>query len=169
MRSLMERFEDSYMPEPMSGCWLWLKGLTGKGYGAIKVDGRQLMATRVSWTLYRGHLPSSLFMCHHCDNPACVNPDHLYPGTALDNIRDAIRRKRFKFPNRPPWAGTKAHCKRGHDLSKYGRYTPGTGWKCRECNRLVGRARKAGMKVADWEIEQEDAAAEAVSLEGMAA
>lgn len=151
--SLRARFEASYIPEPMSGCWIWTKGLTGKGYGALLDDGRQSMATRVAWKLYRGAIPAGLFLCHHCDNRACVNPDHLYLGTAKTNIDDAIRRGRFKFRSAPT-VPHKTHCKRGHELAVYGRYSRGTGWKCRECNRMSVAAFKAGMRLADWEIEK---------------
>lgn len=65
----------------MSGCWLWLKG---KGYGQHK--GKP--AHRYSYELHHGPIPQGLMICHKCDVKACVNPHHLYAGTALDNARD---------------------------------------------------------------------------------
>lgn len=81
-------------------CWLWTGPLT-KGYGSIGRGGREgasAYAHRVAWELFRGEIPPGLFVCHHCDVPACVNPDHLFLGTALDNKRDEIRKGRQAPP-----------------------------------------------------------------------
>lgn len=100
---LMERFEGMYTPEPNSGCWLWLGAPTFRGYGEIKVwitdkIKRSQRAHRVSWTLFRGPIPPGMVVCHHCDNRACVNPDHLFLGTQLDNVRDMIKKNRQVNP-----------------------------------------------------------------------
>lgn len=94
MKTLAERFEEKYEPEPNTGCWLWTAALDSKGYGVIgtgphKVD----RAHRVSYRLFKGD-PTGLDVCHRCDTPACVNPDHLFLGTAKDNIQDMIRKGR---------------------------------------------------------------------------
>ena len=71
-----------------SGCWEWI-GTAGKdGRGVIHYRGRQQLASRVSYQLHRGPIPDGLFVCHTCDNPRCVNPAHLWLGTATDNHRD---------------------------------------------------------------------------------
>lgn len=81
-------------------CWLWTGYLVG-GYGYISRGGREganLRAHRVAWELFRGEIPPGLMVCHHCDVPACVNPDHLFLGTALDNKRDEIQKGRQAPP-----------------------------------------------------------------------
>ena len=69
-------------------CWLWTGGTNVWGYGVHKVDGRSVAAHRFSWTLEKGPVPQGLVVCHTCDTPACVRPDHLFVGTQRDNIAD---------------------------------------------------------------------------------
>lgn len=81
-------------------CWLWT-GYLSHGYGEISRGGREganAKAHRVAWELFRGEIPAGLMVCHHCDVPACVNPDHLFLGTALDNKRDEIAKGRQAPP-----------------------------------------------------------------------
>jgi hypothetical protein len=86
--SVLERFEEKIAYCPMSGCWLWTASVDMYGYGRIRVDGKSRKASRVSWELHRGPIPGDLHVCHHCDTPSCVNPDHLFLGTRSDNQRD---------------------------------------------------------------------------------
>lgn len=88
-RAKLERFS---MPEPNSGCWLWL-GHTCKGYGYVRYEGKQWIASRLSYFAFVG-LPGSMDVCHHCDNPVCINPAHLFLGTAKDNMADRGRKGR---------------------------------------------------------------------------
>ncbi len=96
---LINRFNDKWMPEPNSGCWLWMGNTGRQGYGEIKIRCKSFLAHRVSWELINGPIPKGLKVCHHCDTPACVNPDHLFLGTQNDNINDAISKNRIKRIN----------------------------------------------------------------------
>ncbi len=70
------------------GCWLWTAGLDNNGYGCFWHNGTMHKAPRISWLLTTGAEPGGAFVCHHCDTPACVRPDHLFLGTQRDNLRD---------------------------------------------------------------------------------
>lgn len=97
--TLRERFDRKWILEPFSGCWIWTFSRNSTGYGQIKVDGKMMKAHRVSWLLYKGPIDLGLFVCHKCDIRPCVNPDHLFLGTQLDNMRDSYRKGRYHNGN----------------------------------------------------------------------
>lgn len=76
------------------GCWLWQGRLDADGYGRMKYDGKYYRAHRLSYELTYGQPPDSLYVCHTCDNPRCVRPDHLWLGTAKDNFDDSYAKGR---------------------------------------------------------------------------
>lgn len=95
---LVERFEAKCMPEPNSGCWLWLSTVTRKGYGMFRLhrSEQRQRANRLAYAIYRGPIPAGMMVLHRCDNPGCVNPDHLFLGTAADNTNDMIGKGRWR-------------------------------------------------------------------------
>lgn len=93
--------EERSIPEPNSGCWLWLGSVTGSGYGVFIRDGNKWLAHRLALTIVNGPIPPKIFACHKCDNPSCVNPDHLFAGTAKDNANDMVRKGRHHSQLRP--------------------------------------------------------------------
>jgi len=75
-------------------CWNWKRCKTDRGYGLATVDGKAWRAHRYSYILAHGMFDLNLFVCHHCDNPSCVNPAHLFLGTVQDNITDKMKKGR---------------------------------------------------------------------------
>lgn len=90
------------------GCWPWLgfrKENKDNGYGMARWDGKTVLAHRVSWRLANGPVPKGLCVLHRCDNPPCVNPEHLFLGTLRENTRDMMAKGRSR------WTGPKVPLK----------------------------------------------------------
>lgn len=133
-RSLLERFEEKYFPEPNSGCWLWTASISVKGYGKL---GSQ-HAHRVSYEIHKGPIAGGE-IDHKCCVRSCVNPDHLQVVSHHKNIlltKERGRKRRVK-----------SICKNGHDIDANAYYWRGVRY-CRSCRASSSRAkhrREAGI------------------------
>jgi len=89
---LINRFSSHV--EKVDQCWEWTGARNPKGYGVFAFGGRIWKAHRFAWLICFGEIPEGMHVCHKCDNPACVNSDHLFLGDDSDNLRDAVKKSR---------------------------------------------------------------------------
>lgn len=106
--STTERFEQHYIPEPNSGCWLWTGAVNKKGYGTFRVEAKTFFSHRISYELYKESIPIGLVIDHLCLTACCVNPEHLEPVTQAENTRRHW--DRFDI---------NTHCRGGHPHSQW--------------------------------------------------
>ena len=92
--SLYDRLDRDTIPEPNSGCWLFFGCCDENGYGRIRVGDHKERAHRISYERHNGPIASWAHIRHKCDNPPCINPEHLVSGTAFDNIVYKVTRNR---------------------------------------------------------------------------
>jgi len=111
--STIDRFMQHVIPEPNSGCWLWIGAEKHNGYGVFnKGNDCAVRAHRWSYEHFKGPIQPGLVVCHSCDVRCCVNPNHLWVGTIKDNQQDMSKKGRFKSRYKD-----QTHCKWGHPFS----------------------------------------------------
>lgn len=104
--------EVAVKPDAQSGCWNWTRSKTPAGYGYTTLRGRRVPAHRAMFMLANGvSLETKQFVCHKCDNPGCVNPDHMFVGSQTDNMQDMLKKKRHVSFTKPHTfvRGTRCH------------------------------------------------------------
>jgi predicted metal-binding protein len=111
----------------LTDCILHPNKPNGMGYGTIWISGKNVLAHRVAWAKANGPIPKGMHICHKCDVRNCVNPEHLFLGTAKDNMRDKVSKKRDRN-------SSKTHCKHGHEFTEANTMRNGSGRKCRTCH-----------------------------------
>ena len=112
---------------PESGCWIWNMRSSVRDYGVAHYKGKSPLAHRLSWTAYFGAIPAGLMVLHKCDIPSCINPDHLYIGTQVENHTDMLARDRDS-------QSKKTACPKGHEYTVENTYNSGGKRFCRACH-----------------------------------
>lgn len=127
-------------------CWAWTGRKDAFGYGVVQL-GRgepRTGAHRVSWELHVGPIPEGMQVLHHCDNPECTNPSHLFLGTPLDNMLDASAKGRLNVPSKG-WLGKRSACPNGHPFDESNTYLYRNARLCKACraeNQAAYKKRK---------------------------
>lgn len=134
-RQVKERFWARVSTGGIDDCWEWTAGCQTAGYGELRVAGRPELVHRISWQIHFGDIPGGMYVCHHCDNPPCVNPAHLFLGTPKDNAGDMSAKGRHASHTQP-------HLRRG-TRSGSARLTEGDVLSIRERYALGGISQRA--------------------------
>ncbi len=127
---IIDRILSKVKIDKKTGCWNWTGYLTGKGYASIYWNKKQWTVTRLFYFIKNKSMPpKNMYMCHHCDNPRCINLEHIFVGTPSDNQFDAYKKGRKVAPH----AGIhKKFCIYGHEKTGKTKNQP----ICRVCNKL---------------------------------
>ena len=103
-RTLSQRFASKCDSADARGCIPWIGGKTIKGYGILRASARvKTCAHRIAWVLKHGDLSPNVLVLHRCDNPSCVNVDHLFLGSAQENTNDMVSKARHAWRAGTPW------------------------------------------------------------------
>lgn len=113
----IQRFWNKVDKRTEDECWIWMGAKVNGGYGCITVDSENIVAHRYSWIIHNGNIPAGLLVCHHCDNPPCVNPIHLFLGTNSDNTLDMVEKNRHAKTHKTTKT-RKTKCKYGHEFTE---------------------------------------------------
>lgn len=126
MISQKEYIESRVIPEPMSGCWLWLGGISDRGYGIANYNKKRFKAHRFVYQTLVGEIKEGLCLDHLCRVRSCVNPKHLEQVTFQENVSRGLN---FTAIN-----AAKTHCIRGHEYNLENTYILRGGRYCRKCS-----------------------------------
>ena len=157
-KSDLERFNSKYIPEPMSGCWIWITHNNEHRYGVFQISiskGKQksILAHRYSWEIFNNKkIPKGLCVLHKCDTPECINPRHLFIGTQQENIKDMHLKKRhvkaYTYKQKKEKIikekKVRTHCDKGHEYIEGSYYFLSKRRQCKKCTYL--RYKKAKEK-----------------------
>ena len=128
--------------EKTDTCWIWRGSLLQSGYGQVSMRGfgaSTMSAHRAAWLLTYGEISQGRWVLHHCDNPPCVRPEHLYLGDRVDNMRDTVTRHRH-------FQQQKTHCRNGHPYDEANTIHYKNQRRCRTCVKAQQAAWKAKQK-----------------------
>jgi len=115
-------------------CWLWNASTDGNGYARFVINRKSVIASRFSYKSFVGEIPNGLFVLHKCDNPKCVNPEHLFTGTQTDNMQDMLKKGRNP-------RSVKTHCPQGHEYSEQNTYKYCNRRHCKTCMKARSKER----------------------------